>query len=100
MEGHAPAVADVEHRYRPSGRRLPDLGGLRLVPRRDEQRAVGREEDAVEATLLPARLHAYLPALGAGRHLARDQVGLEVAGHYQAAVRAQADRVRERLKAG
>jgi hypothetical protein len=52
----------------------------------------------VEAPLLPARLHANLPALRAGRHLARDQVGLEVAGDHQAAVRAQAQGIRQRLE--
>jgi hypothetical protein len=64
-----------------------------LVPRRDDLRTVRRDEHSVDATRRLSRVHANLPALGAGGHLTGDQPAVDVADDHEAAVRAQRDRV-------
>jgi len=90
------ALADAQHRRLAAGRRLPQLDRPRAVSNRGEERAVGRERDAVDASHGAPGVHAHRPALGAGGHLARDQVAVHIADDDQTAVGAEGDRVHHR----
>src|SRR5205814_2067944 len=58
------ALADTQHRRLAAGRRLPQLDRPRAVSNRGEERAVGRERDAVDAARGAPGVHRHLPALG------------------------------------
>src|SRR5437867_2773655 len=69
--------------------RPPQFHRRRVLSGRGEQRAVGREDQAVDAARRAWRVDADLPALGAGGHAPSREVAVEIADDHETAIGAE-----------